>query len=221
MHPCWRGSTANSKNLVAGPRAGDVMRSPTWADTVEKVFSGWRTKFFRTPMRSARSDVRAHVDSRRSVHRPWYLPYETLKRRWQRKTDFARFSLSVFVVRKQSYFSIAGGFSLRSRSRIASSTRRSDRLASWSCASADCARNSNAVTLSSAATIRALASVKAIEASCNLRSASLMTSRRALSATSRRFSASCARSVALLQTDCARASVSRTCSSIARKSSAA
>lgn len=103
-------------------------------------------------------------------------------------------------------------FSLRSRSRIASSTRRSARLASCSCASADCVRNSKAVTLSSAAAIRASASVKAFEASCNLRSASLMTSRRAFSATSRRFSASCALSAALLQTNCARASVSRTCS---------
>jgi len=104
---------------------------------------------------------------------------------------------------------------------MASSTRTSACLASCSWAAANCARNSDAVTLSSAAAIRASAFVKAFEASCNLRSASLMTSRRAFSAAWRRLSASCALSDTLLHMDCARASVARTCSSISLKSSAA
>jgi hypothetical protein len=65
---------------------------------------------------------------------------------------------------------------------MASSTSVRACLASRASSSAACARNSTAVSLSSAATIREWASFKAMAASCSLQSASLIISSRARSA---------------------------------------
>jgi hypothetical protein len=45
---------------------------PLSADTVEKVFSGWRTKFLGPLMRSARGDVRDHIVLHKNDHGPSY-----------------------------------------------------------------------------------------------------------------------------------------------------
>jgi len=96
----------------------------------------------------------------------------------------------------------ASGLAQRRRLRMASSTSARACLASRASSSAACARNSTAVSLSSAATIRDWASFKAMAASCSLQSASLIISSRARSAP---FSLS----TALSHNDWARASVSR------------
>jgi len=72
---------------------------------------------------------------------------------------------------------------------MASSTRARASLASRASSSAACARNSTAVSLSSAAAIRDWACFKALDASCSLQSASLIMSSCARSAVSIRFSA--------------------------------
>ena len=103
----------------------------------------------------------------------------------------------------------ASGFARSRRLRIASSTRVSACLVSRTSASAASARNSTAVSRSSAASTRDWACFRARDASCSLHSASVMSSRRARSAASVRISASFSLSKALLHSDCARASVSR------------
>jgi hypothetical protein len=95
------------------------------------------------------------------------------------------------------------------RLRIASSTKPRACLASRASASAACARNSTAVSRSSAASMRDWACFRARDASCSLHSASVTSSRRARSAASARLSASFSLSRALLHSDWARASVSR------------
>jgi hypothetical protein len=66
----------------------DIAKPSLLTDTVEKVFSGRRTKFFNAAGASrARQREGHHIDARKSDHSPFVPVLQRLQRRRQSKTD--------------------------------------------------------------------------------------------------------------------------------------